>query len=440
MITFQMDYVYLYSHGSAAYEEKDWDATINNMEESLTNFLHTEEECRAQCEGSFDHGWLPDFIPSIANHFTYCLKCKSRCYSKLNSINGEKYEDLLPSHYNYLQFAYYKVGNLKEACRAVASFLLFFPNDESMLDNKEYYMKSPQVETNFFTPRSEAEKYVQRLTYEKKLLKFISKEFQSIAVSTEDVSKPRISQYKIVKTGAELKGSKRFLSEGLMTKKQCGAVVDIIKTFSMIGDGYDTSSPHTEMEKFEGLSIERVIFLVYLGLLNSRHLKMLLEVTEDAREKVKKYFNLDEPLFFTYTHMVCRSPFKGTPRNRTDLSHEIHADNCNIYPDGKCEKLPPSYTWRDYSAIIYLNSDFKGGEFFFSSNMSLSSIQSSVSPTCGRMLAFSSGRENLHGVKAVQKGSRCALGLWFTFDPQYEEKNRHLAYNLLEKDQSLSIY
>lgn len=95
------------------------------MEESLVAYLQAEEECRAQCEGPFDQGWYPDFIPSISSeyfyyklhfaylyfildHFAYCLKCKQKCKTRLGSLNGEKHEDLLPSHYHYLQYAYFK--------------------------------------------------------------------------------------------------------------------------------------------------------------------------------------------------------------------------------------------------------------------------------------------------------------------------------------------
>lgn len=183
------DYAYLYSHGIDAYEAKDWKGVIDNMEESLVDFLQAEEECRAQCEGPFDHGWLPDFIPSIANHFTFCLKCKSLCYSKLNSINTEKYEDLLPSHYHYLQYAYYKVGNMRMACEAVASYLLFIPKDETMLTNMEYYKKLPKVEKQYFKPRKEALLYIERLTYEKKLMKFIDKEFNFHTLNEEESTK-----------------------------------------------------------------------------------------------------------------------------------------------------------------------------------------------------------------------------------------------------------
>ena len=54
----------------------------------------------------------------------------------------------------------------------------------------------------------------------------------------------------------------------------------------------------------------------------------------------------------------------------------------------------------------------------------LSSIlpsQASVKPRCGRMVGFSSGGENPHGVRAVTRGQRCAVALWFTLDPLFRE-------------------
>lgn len=54
-------------YGADAYEKKDWDTAINNMEESLVSYLQAEEECRVQCEGPFDPGWYPDFVPAISS-------------------------------------------------------------------------------------------------------------------------------------------------------------------------------------------------------------------------------------------------------------------------------------------------------------------------------------------------------------------------------------
>lgn len=47
------------------------------------------------------------------------------------------------------------------------------------------------------------------------------------------------------------------------------------------------------------------------------------------------------------------------------------------------------------------------------------------------MVAFSAGKENLHGVKAVKNGRRCALAMWYTLEPEYRERERDFAETLL---------
>jgi len=49
------------------------------------------------------------------------------------------------------------VGNLKAACAAVASYLLFLPADETMLHNKDYYNSQPKVKEEYFMPREVCE-------------------------------------------------------------------------------------------------------------------------------------------------------------------------------------------------------------------------------------------------------------------------------------------
>lgn len=69
-----------------------------------------------------------------------------------------------------------------------------------------------------------------------------------------------------------------------------------------------------------------------------------------------------------------------------------------------------------FSSLIYL--------FIFHHH-----LQASIKPKCGRLVGFSSGGENPHGVKAVTGGQRCAVALWFTLDPLYRELVRILKYN-----------
>ena len=65
--------------------------------------------------------------------------------------------------------------------------------------------------------------------------------------------------------------------------------------------------------------------------------------------------------------------------------------------------------------------------------------QEKVSPKCGRLVAFSAGKENMHGVLAVTKGRRCAVALWFTLDPEHKEDSFPSAETILHEIQTTSI-
>ena len=95
---------------------------------------------------------------------------------------------------------------------------------------------------------------------------------------------------------------------------------------------------------------------------------------------------------------LCPAAHSEKQRDREDLSHPVHVDNCVLVSEvNECIKEPPAYTHRDYrwartlrntvelllhprnlydkhipnvwclsfSAILYLNEDFEGGEFIF---------------------------------------------------------------------------
>lgn len=109
-----------------------------------------------------------------------------------------------------------------------------------------------------------------------------------------------------------LNGRNRFASDGLATKKDCQMLVEIANIFAIQGDGYhDNKSPHTEMEKFEGVTLSRIALLVYFSLLDSKYLELYLKITERAKRHLQSYFKLKKELYFTYTHLVCRSALPG---------------------------------------------------------------------------------------------------------------------------------
>lgn len=118
--------------------------------------------------------------------------------------------------------------------------------------------------------------------------------------------------FRIAMTEKQLHGPNRFVSDGLATKRQCNFLIHLAKTFAKLGDGYEgQKSPHTVMEKFEGITLSRALFLVYFRLLKTDYLDLYLRLTEDVKKMVQEYFKIKEKLYFSYTHLVCRSALPG---------------------------------------------------------------------------------------------------------------------------------
>lgn len=70
-----------------------------------------------------------------------------------------------------------------------------------------------------------------------------------------------------------------------------------------------------------------------------------------------------------------------------------------------------------YTTLLYLNDfgrDFEGGRFMF---IDKNNVKTIVEPRKGRVSMFTSGSENLHVVEKVQSGTRYALTISFTCDP-----------------------
>ncbi|KAK7098828.1 prolyl 3-hydroxylase 2-like isoform X2 [Littorina saxatilis] len=242
---------------------------------------------------------------------------------------------------------------------------------------------------------------------------------------------------KVVKNGTGLHGTERFVADGLASEAECMSLKNMVMSGALVGDGYDhleskpsLISPHTEHELFQGLTVYRAAKLMHSGLVNTFSMQSFLDLSEKSRLYLEKYFNLSRPLYFDFTHLVCRTAVDDT-KERDDLSHPVHADNCVLQPNGTCLKEYPAFVQRDYSAILYLNDDFEGGEFFFAHPNK--SEQVSLRPKCGRLVGFNA--KEFHGVKAVRSGVRCALALWFTLNRNFKELAHSHAKKVLQSIQ-----
>ena len=92
----------------------------------------------------------------------------------------------------------------------------------------------------------------------------------------------------------------------------------------MDNDGYNhkgaLESPHTKHEAFKGLALTRASQLVQDGEVDAKLLQLYMDASGDSMQLVQTYFNLSSPLYFDYTHLVCRTARNGTSSS-TQYNH-----------------------------------------------------------------------------------------------------------------------
>ncbi|XP_022431155.1 prolyl 3-hydroxylase 1 [Delphinapterus leucas] len=484
--------------GVRLYSEEQLQEAVPHLETALREYFAADEECRALCEGPYDYDgynyleYNADLFQAITDHYVQVLSCKQNCVTELASHPGREkpFEDFLPSHYDYLQFAYYNIGNYTQAIECAKTYLLFFPNDEVMSQNLAYYTAMlGEEQARSIGPRESAQEYHQRSLLEKELLFFaydvfgipfvdpdswtpeevipkrlqekqkseretaarisqeignLMKEIETLVEekTKESLDVNRLTQeggpllydgIRLTMTSKVLNGSQRVVMDGVISEDECRELQRLTNAAATLGDGYrGQTSPHTPSEKFYGVTVFKALKLGQEGKVPLQSAHLYYNVTEKVRRVMASYFHLDSPLYFSYSHLVCRTAIEEAQAERKDGSHPVHVDNCILNAEALvCIKEPPAYTFRDYSAILYLNADFDGGNLFFT-ELDAKTVTAEVQPQCGRAVGFSSGTENPHGVKAVTRGQRCAIALWFTLDARHSERDRVQADDLVK--------
>ncbi|XP_065186278.1 prolyl 3-hydroxylase 2-like isoform X1 [Sycon ciliatum] len=251
--------------------------------------------------------------------------------------------------------------------------------------------------------------------------------------AADSTSVPIPESVRVVESPADHQGLARVLIDGLATEDQCKTLLELSKE-AKPGSGYGgRSSPHTDKEFFEGLTVSEAAQGAESGAFNLSSVLLYLDLAENSRKYLESYFKLDN-LYFSYSHLVCRTSLVKPEdiKDELALSHPVHADNCILKEDGRCVKESPAYTWRDYSAILYLNDDFVGGDFFYA-HRGNRTVQHTVRPACGRLVGFGADESNLHGVLPLLSGRRCVVALWMTLEANKDEGDHDATIARLEK-------
>uniref|UniRef100_A0A8C8D545 procollagen-proline 3-dioxygenase n=1 Tax=Oncorhynchus tshawytscha TaxID=74940 RepID=A0A8C8D545_ONCTS len=417
--------------GKRYYSSDSFGLAIDHFEAAVEDYFSADQECRALCEGAYDYDgynymeYSADLFQSMTDHYMQILNCKQSCSVELASTAGKDkpFEDFLPSHFNYLQFSYYNSEKYEQAIECAKTYLLFHPEEEVMNQNLAYYSAVLGEDKAAAIPHT--------LTVHSIFIPPVS--LPGGPLLFDDI--------KFTMSSKQLNGSQRVLLDGFISEGECRELTRLSNAAALKGDGYrGLPSPHSPSESFQGITVLKAIKFGQEGTVPLKSARLFFDMSEKVRRVLESYFRLDSPLYFSYSHLVCRSAIDEKQDDRDDLSHPVHADNCLLVSElNKCIKEPPAYTHRDYSAILYLNDDFEGGDFIFT-ELDAKTVTAEVRPQCGRVVGFGAGEENPHGVRAVTKGQRCAVALWFTLDPKHEEKVTYLLVNPSGVKYSLCFY
>ncbi|XP_064844499.1 endoplasmic reticulum protein SC65-like [Oncorhynchus masou masou] len=179
------------------YNSGDFSASARDMEQATTEYLKMYDLCLAGCEGSYEVTEYKDFYPTLADLYTEVLKCKVKCEENLMpNVGGFFVEKFVATMYHYLQFAYYKLNDVRNAAPCAASYMLFDANDQVMQQNMVYYRFYREqwgLEETHFLPRPEALRYLNQTTKQREMLEFALNYLQTDdegVVSPEEVAAP----------------------------------------------------------------------------------------------------------------------------------------------------------------------------------------------------------------------------------------------------------
>ncbi len=90
--------------------------------------------------------------------------------------------------------------------------------------------------------------------------------------------------------------------------------------------------------------------------------------------------------------------------------------------DGSCQGatyMPNHTPWREFTALLYLNDDFEGGEIVFEDGPYNQLYRKIIPMRANTLVVTPNGKDFYHEVLTVRKGTRYSLHIWYTSDPRY---------------------
>ncbi|XP_019860815.1 PREDICTED: prolyl 3-hydroxylase 1-like isoform X2 [Amphimedon queenslandica] len=342
----------LYVEGQALYNSDEYEKMVDKVEEALLEYYIEIEKCRLECEGPQEFNGSKFFAEAMWSHHHSYLQCQYDCPEKLGDFRDDDTHrvNFLGSFYHYLTYGYFNIKRMKDAAKAVMTHLRIEPNSKIAVMNKGYIKQQPGITIKDFVEREDAKSLLDRMEKEKKVLDMLERlskrDIADVPVSEEDkndeelleedfnkfpvikeeefeMKEEKVSEEKpaekeeskeddtknkvvVLETAADHGGVHRVLLDNLITQEQCQSFLELTKN-CVEGDGYQRKSPHTPHEKFEGLHVLDAAKGAVRKTIKKELAQLYLDASELVRSALVEQFNLSRPLFFSYTHLVCRT-------------------------------------------------------------------------------------------------------------------------------------
>ena len=175
--------------------------------------------------------------------------------------------------------------------------------------------------------------------------------------------------------------SRILVSENTLSLKECTFLIGLYDRYSELSDRRDYGTP--------------LLHYYTLRDVDSESASWVHGITLQCKEKIEVDLRTPE-LFVESVFLACLWPGD---------SHIPHADNSRR-EHGRW--LPNHTPQRDYTALVYLNDNFTGGELVFPDRDVV------IIPKPGLFVGFPSNHKFVHAVPNVLSGKRYSLPVWFT--------------------------
>jgi hypothetical protein len=225
-------------------------------------------------------------------------------------------------------------------------------------------------------------------------------------------------------------GVQRVIIDGLASQDECQALTEMATSIMDRLGPKETYLHKDYPDTLRILHFNKMSSIFRTGVEQGHHFTQFLELRQRIASKTKEMFHLSQ-IFNENTEITERSDY---PTGSTAIepnngdAHGVHSDNCV----GRNPCLPRRDAccyWRDFTGLLFLNSPLSGnfsqGELFFDDiDVDGERRRVAIEPACGRLVIFTSGEQNPHGVKRIYgTGRRFVMTAWMTVNPDFVEGN-----------------